>query len=132
MSDGRARGVPEVADVGRAGRRLIRLGLDWARADETTTLPSLLAEHLGPEAAGLRRAALLAAEADGAGEFRRITREQARSALERLLAERNRLTRVLLGGEAPQAGAGVGGAGAEMPMPAPVARVGSVVISSFD
>ncbi|MGH7610213.1 MAG: hypothetical protein ACREOD_09840 [Candidatus Dormibacteria bacterium] len=80
----------------------------------------------------LRRAALLAAEADGAGEFRRITREQARSALERLLAERNRLTRVLLGGEAPQAGAGVGGAGAEMPMPAPVARVGSVVISSFD
>ncbi|MGH7609298.1 MAG: AAA family ATPase, partial [Candidatus Dormibacteria bacterium] len=53
MSDGRARGVPEVADVGRAGRRLIRLGLDWARADETTTLPSLLAEHLGPEAAGL-------------------------------------------------------------------------------
>ncbi|MGC1183987.1 MAG: ATP-binding protein [Candidatus Dormiibacterota bacterium] len=31
----------------------MRLGLNWARADEVPTLPGLLAEHLGPDAASL-------------------------------------------------------------------------------
>lgn len=44
---------PELADVGRTGRRVLRLGLGWARADEAPTLPGLLADHLGPDAAAL-------------------------------------------------------------------------------
>ncbi len=47
----------------------------------------------------LRRAALLAAEADGLGEGAiRVTGEQLTTALDRLLESRSQLTRVLLGG----------------------------------
>lgn len=44
---------PELADVRRAGRRLVRRFVSAARADEVATLPRLLAEHLGPEVAAL-------------------------------------------------------------------------------
>ncbi|MGH7639792.1 MAG: AAA family ATPase [Candidatus Dormibacteria bacterium] len=38
-------------DLGRAGRRLLRLGLGWVRAEEEATPARVLAEHLGPEVA---------------------------------------------------------------------------------
>src|SRR5262249_12681400 len=42
---------PELADVGRLARRLVRQVLQVARADEAS-IQRLLADHLGPEAAG--------------------------------------------------------------------------------
>lgn len=44
---------PEVADLSRLGRRLVRKAVLAARADEVPTLARLLAEHLGPGAASL-------------------------------------------------------------------------------
>ena len=44
---------PELADVLRLGRRLVRLAVAIARADETATPARLLTEHLGPEAPSL-------------------------------------------------------------------------------
>lgn len=48
---GRAR--PELADVRRAGRRLVQRFVTAARADELPTLPRLLARHLGPDVGSL-------------------------------------------------------------------------------
>jgi hypothetical protein len=59
----------------------------------------------------LRKAALLACEADEAGEGTiRVTDVDLTAALDQLLDSRNQLTRVLLGGEQP---AGVAGAARE-------------------
>src|SRR5205807_2424707 len=44
---------PEPADVLRLGRRLVRMAVASARADEAPTPARLLAEHLGPEAPSL-------------------------------------------------------------------------------
>src|SRR5437763_2633528 len=44
---------PEPADVLRLGRRLVRMAVASARADEAPTPDRLLAEHLGPEAPSL-------------------------------------------------------------------------------
>jgi cell division protease FtsH len=44
---------PEVADIGRLGRRLLRKVVSTARAEDAPTLPGLLAEHLGPQVASL-------------------------------------------------------------------------------
>ena len=44
---------PELADVLRLGRRLLRWGVAVARADEVPTPARLLAGHLGPEAPSL-------------------------------------------------------------------------------
>ncbi len=44
---------PELADVLRLGRRLVRLAVAIARADETATPARLLTEHLGLEAPSL-------------------------------------------------------------------------------
>ena len=44
---------PEPADVLRLGRRLVRMVVATARADETPTPARLLARHLGPEASSL-------------------------------------------------------------------------------
>ncbi len=44
---------PEPADVLRFGRRLMRIAVTSARADEVPTPARLLAEHLGPEAPSL-------------------------------------------------------------------------------
>ncbi len=44
---------PEPADLVRLGRRLIRLAVSTARADETPTTARLLSEHLGPDAPSL-------------------------------------------------------------------------------
>ncbi len=44
---------PEPADVVRLGRRLVRMAVASARADEAPTAARLLAEHLGPEAPSL-------------------------------------------------------------------------------
>ena len=44
---------PELADVLRLGRRLLRMLVASARADETATPARLLARHLGPEAPSL-------------------------------------------------------------------------------
>lgn len=44
---------PEVADLGRLARRLMRKAIGAARADERPTLARLLAEHLGQSAASL-------------------------------------------------------------------------------
>ena len=44
---------PELADVLRLGRRLVRMTVATARADEAPTPARLIAGHLGPEAASL-------------------------------------------------------------------------------
>lgn len=44
---------PELADVVRLGRLLVRIAVASARADEAPTPARLLAEHLGPKAASL-------------------------------------------------------------------------------
>ena len=44
---------PEPADVMRLGRRLVRIAVSSARADEAPTPARLLAEHLGPQASSL-------------------------------------------------------------------------------
>lgn len=44
---------PELADLGRTGRRLVRRFVASARADEAPTLPRLLADHLGPDVGAL-------------------------------------------------------------------------------
>src|SRR5436305_14323774 len=44
---------PEPADVLRLGRRLVRMAVASARADEAPTPARLLAEHLGPQAPSL-------------------------------------------------------------------------------
>ena len=44
---------PEVADLGRLGRRMLRRALGAARADEAPSVPRKLVEHLGPQAADL-------------------------------------------------------------------------------
>lgn len=44
---------PEWADVGRLGRRLLRVAVTSARADEVPTPASVIADHLGPDAPSL-------------------------------------------------------------------------------
>jgi len=44
---------PEPADVLRLGRRLVRIAVSSARADEAPTPARLLVEHLGPDALSL-------------------------------------------------------------------------------
>jgi hypothetical protein len=44
---------PELADLGRSGRRLVRRFVAAARADEAPTLPRLLADHFGPDVGAL-------------------------------------------------------------------------------
>jgi hypothetical protein len=73
---------PELADVGRLARRLVRQVVHVARAEETS-IQRLLAGHLGGQAAALPVAS---------GSWERYD-------------HRNELTRVLLGGQAAQAGA---------------------------
>ncbi|HUY10048.1 MAG TPA: hypothetical protein VMW80_11515 [Candidatus Dormibacteraeota bacterium] len=48
----------------------------------------------------LRRSGLVAATADGASDVLQVSLVQLEQALDQLLGERNRLTRVLLGGKA--------------------------------
>lgn len=44
---------PELSDVGKLGRRLLRAAVSAARAEDAPTLPRLLAGHLGPDAGSL-------------------------------------------------------------------------------
>ncbi len=87
-----------------ARRRLIRL-YQGSLVLDGVDLDAVIARTEGVTAPFLRellrRAALLAAEADGPGEGAiRVTGEQLTTALDQLLAARGQLTRILLGGQA--------------------------------
>ena len=78
---------PELADLGRLWRRMAGRLLGAARAEDPPTVPGTLAEHLGPDV----------------GDVITLASEDLATALDQLLDERNRLTRVLLGGSATRA-----------------------------
>jgi ATP-dependent 26S proteasome regulatory subunit len=94
-----------------ARRRLIELyrgDLVMELADEETVISRTEGVTASFLKELLRKAALLACEADSAGEGAiRVTDVELVAALDQLLDSRNQLTRVLLGGEEPTGAAGV-------------------------
>ena len=85
---------PELADVARLGRRLVRHAVGVARAEESSV------RYLLTSQAALRAAEETGADS-GAGEAAaplRVTDAHLNAALDELLDTRNELTRVLLGG----------------------------------